>query len=122
MNMGGGDNTIGDGDTASAATSVIRLHREAAPWRDRLRRYRVLIDREKVGLIGEDETHEFPVVPGEHRIRLRCDFYGSPEKTVSLGPGEVAELVCRPGGSALAGLFALLRPHHYIAVEGPIIR
>ena len=57
----------------SAGTSVIRLHRRQSFYRDRLRAYRVRIDGNPVGKIAAGETMDFPVPPGEHRVRLTID-------------------------------------------------
>jgi hypothetical protein len=90
-----------------AGTSVIRLHRS----RDfqRLRAYRVRIDGDPVGKIAAGETMDFPVPPGEHRVRLTLDkFWGSRPVVLQVREGELAEFACRPGTSLLFGLTALL--------------
>lgn len=104
--------------------SIIRLHRRAGYWRDRLIRYRVRIDGHSVGLIAEGESLDFSVAPGDHRIRLRVQLtFTSAEKAVSLEAGQLAEFVCGPGGGlAMTVLWPLFifRPHRYIKLDGPI--
>jgi hypothetical protein len=116
---------VGIADTVGAddgvgATAVIRLHREAAPRRDVLRMYRVLIDGRAVGHIGRCETRDFPVTPGEHRLRLKIDWATSSERVASVARAQVAEFTCKPGGSAWAVQSAVFRPRQYIALEGPM--
>jgi hypothetical protein len=102
--------------------SVIRLYRQQGFLRDRLRAYRVRIDGNPTGKIAEGETKDFYVPPGEHRIRLTLDgFWGTREVALRVHEGELAEFTCRPGGSALQSLFALLVPNRYIRLNGPII-
>jgi hypothetical protein len=94
---------IGD----SAGTSVIRLHRPRGYHR--LRAYRVRIDGNSVGKIAAYETTDFPVPPGEHRVRLTIDhFWGTREVMLQVREGELVEFTCRPGVAWVMILSSLL--------------
>jgi hypothetical protein len=107
--------------TQSPSSSIIRLHRLAGPWRDRLVRYRVFIDDIEVGRIAEGETCNFHVNPAQHGVRLTFSkIFMSRRCTVTLGQGDVARFTCGPGGPAVESIFTILRPHRYISLEGPL--
>jgi hypothetical protein len=92
-----------------AGTCVIRLHRPRGYSRNRWRAYRVRIDGNPVGKIGVGETMDFPVSPGEHRVRLTVDhFWGTREVMLQAREGEFAEFTCSPGVPWLTGLIALV--------------
>ncbi len=91
----------------SAGTSVIRLHRPRGY--NHLRAYRVRIDGNPVGKIAAGETMDFPVPPGEHRVRLTLDrLWGTREVMLQVREGELVEFTCRPGAVWLMVLTALL--------------
>lgn len=95
---------------------IIRLQRRRGHYRDFLRVYRVLVDGNLAGKIAQDETRDFPVAAGEHRVRLTVDeSYSSREVVLQVGAGELAELTCRPG--AIPILFAGLLPRRYIRLR-----
>jgi hypothetical protein len=77
--------------------SAITLSRVGGGWRDRLRRYRVMIDGEQVASIKPGERVELPVTPGPHTISLKISWAGSPPLEVDLAPDEMATLECAPG-------------------------
>jgi hypothetical protein len=95
---------------------IIRLHRRRGHYRDFLRVYRVCVDGSLAGKIAQDQTLDFPVAAGEHRVRLTVDeSYASREVVLQVRDGELAELTCRPG--AIPILFARLVPHRYIRLR-----
>ena len=83
------------------------MRRLAAPWRDELRKYKVVVDGHERGRILPGETFDFQTDEGEHSVRLALGWmYRSPEMAVMLGDDETAELICRPGGPAITAPFA----------------
>jgi hypothetical protein len=69
----------------------------------------VRIDGNPVGKIAVGETMDFPVPPGEHRVRLTVDlFLGTGEVMLQVREGELAEFTCSPGVPWLTGLIALV--------------
>jgi hypothetical protein len=99
--------------------SIIRVHRQEMPWRDRYGKWRVLVDGRRVGVIANGETREFRVSPGVHRVRLatRDKIFASPQRNVSLSQGAVAEFTCRPWGPPILSVFAFLWPRRYIGLD-----
>lgn len=102
----------------SATGSLITLSRKQAIWTNRLAKYWVLIDGNRVGGIANGATREFAVSPGEHRIRLVISkVYTSPERVIVLRDGQNAYFSCHPAFPAISGIVSLSRPRHYIALE-----
>jgi hypothetical protein len=83
--------------TAAAGGSVIALSRVQGGWRDRLRRYQVIIGGEQVASIRRGERLDLPVTPGRRTVSLKISWAGSPQLAVDLAPGEVVTLECAPG-------------------------
>lgn len=115
------DTFMGEPAGTMRGWSVIRLRRQRGFYRDSLRTYRVRINGDRVGRIAEGETKDFPVPPGEHRIRLSVDgLFTSREITLQIREGELAEFSCRPSASTIASLvLTWIRPHRYIRLDGP---
>lgn len=96
---------------------VVRVRRESAV-RNRLGRFSVEIDGVKAGRLADGEVREFPVAPGQRRIRVTVDrFWRSPELQVDVQSGAVTALTCRPGGGAWQSVMDLFRPWRYIALD-----
>jgi hypothetical protein len=91
------------------AMAIIRLTRKPTRWRDRGRRYVVLIDGEVVGKIKQGATADFAVEPGGHSLRLKIDWMGSDEITVRADEGQVVALTCAPSGSGAVAPIELVR-------------
>jgi hypothetical protein len=98
-------------------TGTLRVERNAAPWRDKLRRYKVVLDGKPIGKIADGGVEEFSIEPGSHTLRIKLDWAGSPTIEFEVGAGESVSWSCRPGGGAWSGLGALLTPRQYIALE-----
>ncbi len=82
--------------TAAPGGSVITLSRMPGGWRDRLRRYQVIIDGEQVAMIRRGERLDLPVTPGRHTVYLQISWARSPRLEVDVAPGEVIALECAP--------------------------
>jgi hypothetical protein len=88
-----------------ASRGTIRVTRNAEGYRDRFRKYKVLVDGAKVGVLKPGETVETAVPTGEHRVRIAIDWSGSPEVVVAVAADETVALECEPGsGEALHDL------------------
>ena len=83
--------------SGTSGGSVIKLSRAPGRWRDRLRRYRVIIDGEQVAMIKRGQQLDLAVTPGEHTVFLRIDWTRSPQLAVDVASGEVILLECAPG-------------------------
>jgi hypothetical protein len=63
------------------------VHRAPSWWRDRLRRYKVLIDDREVGGLRPGESGRYEVAPGHHVLAVGIDWKRSRSFEVS-GGGE----------------------------------
>lgn len=48
------------------------------------RSYRIYLDGKKLGYIGNQQTQEFQVSPGNHALNLKIDWYGSVDLPITL--------------------------------------
>ena len=78
-------------------TSLISLSRVQGGWRDRMRRYQVIIDGAQAGQIKRGERLDLPVAPGRHAVWLQISWARSPQLDVDVGLGETVSLECEPG-------------------------
>lgn len=109
---------IGSGTVGATPDSTVRLVRAVRPYRARLRAWSVLLDGERVAKIRHGETIELSVSPGQHSLRLKEDWVGSPVVSFDVHPGQVSVFECRPSTSAaptLTQIIGLLkRPSNWI--------
>ena len=104
--------------TERATDGKIVLTRQRAGRRDRMRPYRVLVDNELVGMVGDQEVQTFPVSSGEHTVWLKLDWTTSNKVKVFVGETEQVSLVCRPGGGDLStGFDAIFKRRRYMELE-----
>jgi hypothetical protein len=97
----------------------IRLERRRTPWTDRLRKYYVSVDEERVGSIGFGEEKLFDVAPGHRRVQLHIDWARSQPVEVSVTEGEEVRLVCRGRNPLLALYWITAGRNRYVMVESP---
>jgi len=83
--------------SAVPAGGAITLSRTVSGWRDRLRRYQVIIDGERVATIKRGECLNLPVTPGRHTVHLQISWARSRQLGLDVSPGEVVALECAPG-------------------------
>jgi hypothetical protein len=86
----------------------IEIVRKRAPWRDRGRAYKIILDGSKVGKIRNGQTINLPVSPGRHGLRLKVDWVGSDVLTFYAGGDEVVRFECEPNGTAVTGLWDVI--------------
>jgi len=89
--------------TTDAGAAIV-LTRARGGWRDRARRYDVMIDGQEVAKVRHGQRLELPVAPGRHEVFLKIDWCRSPIVTVDAQPGEVIQLFCEPAGTPRQGL------------------
>lgn len=63
---------------------MIKISRDSS-YCDRLRKYKVYIDDEYVGLINANETCEYNVKPGKHTVYAKIDWCRSNAISVEVG-------------------------------------
>ena len=83
--------------SAASAGGVITLSRTASGWRDRLRRYQVIIAGKRVAAIKHGVRLDLPVTAGRHTVHLQISWACSPQLGLDVSPGEVVALECAPG-------------------------
>lgn len=76
--------------------ATIRIKRAAAYWRDRTRSYKIIVDHEQIGRVGDGETLDIPTSPGTHNLRLKIDWTGSKELSFSVRSGEIRVFSATP--------------------------
>jgi hypothetical protein len=81
--------------SAASAGGVITLSRTASGWRDRLRRYQIIIDGERVATIKRGVRLD--LTAGRHTVHLQISWARSPQLGLEVSPGEVVALECAPG-------------------------
>jgi len=66
----------------------------------------------------DDATAQIGLTPGEHRVEVRVKWCGSREVPITLEPGQILRMECRPRGiPLLALLYITLWRNRYIAIE-----
>jgi hypothetical protein len=102
-------------DSSTIKTAIVRLSREPGSS-DRLRAYKVLLDGSMIGKIRDGQTTELSVGPGPHNLRLKLGWGGSPDLTVEVGAGELADFVCRSGAATpgMAFYYSLFRRNRLV--------
>jgi hypothetical protein len=74
---------------------IVEVFREPG-GRDKLRRYRVVIDGREVGRLRQRERASYEVDPGQHEITVRIDWCGSETLSLDFREGERVRLRCYP--------------------------
>lgn len=100
--------------------SKITISRDSG-YADRVRKYKVICNGEEVAKVGNGETIEFEVPPGEKEVYLKIDWCRSNKVAVSVPPGGEVHL---QGGSSLRGtavfmaiVYVLFMPHKYLWLQ-----
>jgi hypothetical protein len=89
--------------TEAPGASTIAVSRVPGGWKDRLRRYQVVIDGEQVAAIKHGERVDLPVTPGKHTVFMQISWARSPQLELDVAPGQVVTLECAPTGSPPVG-------------------
>jgi hypothetical protein len=102
-------------------TAVLRVHRDFLAWKDRYRKYRVVLDGVEVARLRNGESTSLAVSPGGHTLRIKIDWCGSPEQAFHVGSGDEIDFCCWNAAS-LAKPFDQLAKliwdrNRYIALE-----
>ena len=89
--------------TETNGESTITVFRVPGGWKDRLRRYQVVIDGEQVASIKHGERVDLPVTPGKHTVFMQISWARSPRLELDIAPGQVVTLECAPTSSPPLG-------------------
>ena len=74
--------------------ATIKINR-SEEWMNSARKYGIYIDNEKVGTISRNETKEFTVQPGRHKVRAKIDWCGSKHHDFEIKEGETTTLTIK---------------------------
>jgi hypothetical protein len=94
----------------------IIIHRKPA-FAHRFRPIEVFIDGVKAGMVKNDDTQEFPVSPGYHKVHCKMGWYYSEAFNATLGSDEIKFLHLKHGPRFLGVVYAVL----VIALITPIV-
>lgn len=83
-----------------------------------LRRYKVLVDGELVGMIRAGEIMSFPVNPGEHNVVVKVDWCASRPLSITKAPRANLSLWCGATYNDSRCMFmGYLKPREYVYVR-----
>lgn len=97
--------------------ATIVVTRSSAPWRDRSRAYKLIVDSYVTSDIRDGQEVQHTVHPGTHTLALKIDWKGSDTVTVNLGAGETARFVCEPAAGSVMALKDLFSRRPWIALR-----
>lgn len=63
--------------------------KRTSEWVNRMRDIALYLDGEKIGVIGNGQTKEFDIDPGEHRLNSKIDWCGSETMIFNLTDSEI---------------------------------
>jgi hypothetical protein len=93
----------------------VEVSRSEQGNRDRLRRYKVLVDGIEVGRVKRGETVSTTVGPGLHTLAIVIDWTSS-EVTFNADDRDAFHFRCSPAGSARQGLRDLTAGAQWVAI------
>ena len=103
----------------------ITIRRDSG-YADRFRSYRIMIDGEERGEIGNGETVTIRIEPGRHRLSLKIDWCGSPTVEFDASPGKHLFFDCGSGVRGMWGIEILkrliFRPDDYLWIKPSVTR
>lgn len=81
---------------------MIQIKRKTR-WDDRLRKYKIILDEEKIGTIRLKETFEYRLTPGKHTLYLKIDWCRSNKVEFEIQENETLTFKCgaRAGGTKI---------------------
>jgi hypothetical protein len=85
------------------AMAEIVIRRPSA-WGDKMRSYRIVVDGDHVGTVGENAEARIAVKPGRHTVRLKIDWCWSPPLEIDVDAGMQRTLECGPNAHPFLAL------------------
>ncbi len=95
--------------------ATIRVFRPPTKYRDRLRKYQLLVDGENLASVSHGETVRLEVAAGHHAVQAKVDWAKTPAVKFDIAEGETVELRVTHG-SGLA-ILDVMRPSKYLVLE-----
>lgn len=100
----------------SASGARVEVSRSASGNRDRLRRYKVLVDGVEIGRVKRGETVSTNVGPGSHKLTIKIDWTVS-EVTFDADGRDSLHFECAPAGTAREGLKDLNSGSQWVSIR-----
>ena len=97
--------------------SRLQVRRRKGGWRDLLREYRIEVDGHPAATLRRGQTLSLNVSPGEHTVRARIDWTGSPELSSTFDAGETVALVVGVNGGPLKGPWQMFGKESWLKIE-----
>jgi hypothetical protein len=101
-------------------TGRISISRDSG-YADRIRQFRIALDGQTIGTIGDGHDASFDVEAGPHTLRLGVDWARSNPVQFRVEPGETVRFTCasRARGSRvlLAAVYSTILSQRYIRLE-----
>jgi hypothetical protein len=72
---------------------------------DRARKYKVMVDGQEVGRVGNGESESFEVAPGHHEVHMAIDWTRSPSVELDVPPTGDAHLTCAANANPFTALW-----------------
>jgi len=66
--------------------------KRTSDWVYMARNYKIYIDGHFVGKISNGATEEFPITDGQHTVRVKIDWYSSPDIFINIDTNETKHL------------------------------
>jgi hypothetical protein len=110
---------VGQTVMVSGQSATLRVERVAAPWRDKLRAYKIVVDGMTVGSVADGASKDVPVEPGSHTLRIKLDWAGSRTVEFAVAEGQRVIWQCLPNGGAWSAWRAFFSPRRYIGISPP---
>lgn len=63
-------------------------------WANRIRKYKIILNNQKIGTISNDKEEFFEVKPGQHELFLKIDWTRSNKYQFTIKEGQTINLVC----------------------------
>ena len=89
-------------------------------WTDKFRKYRILVDGEEIGRLGEGEHLCHPIAAGVHVVEAKIDWCGSRPLRLEIGTEDQLVVVrgaLRGWRLLFAGFRVFLNQHEYLTLE-----
>ena len=102
--------------TSPTPSGRLVVHRPRGGWRDLLRAYVVEVDGVERARIRRGGRVELEAPAGDHLVRARIDWTGSPELPVRVPAGGTVEVEVTPGGNAFQ-MHHVATEHAYLALR-----
>ena len=106
--------------TEGKPLNSIIFKRESAIFQDKFRVYRILIDGQEVGSIGERQQVVIQMTPGRKNVQMKIDWCTSPQIEVNIPEEGDAVVRCGPNANPLLALLyiSFLRKRYIWARTG----